>query len=349
MRLGRSQPHAPIFLRPPIVGFVVALGLAPQIHVVQAEPHRPPRTQVLALRTPFAPPPTDQSHVVSPAAWRFSHPARAADVLVLRPPLTAAVPEHLAPQLHVVSLVAERGPLAGRRARPTIQRTALTPPALSTQPAPPIHVVLPNRRARANPPTTVLVHRTALVPPELASGAAVPVHVIGPIWRVVHPARAADVLVVRSSVTSLVPDRLAPQLHVVLQHRRRPDPPARIVWARNPAVDVPARLPPQVHVLLQHRRRPDPPAHVILERNPLVPPATPLVRALVQDGGGSVRGTSVGTGILPTVDPGLPPAVTPTAHLQGTSIMDTYTCDDATTTLDDDHGTCDDAPNVSVT
>lgn len=341
-RRGRAQPQAPIFLRGALVGFVAASTFAPQIHVIQADAHRPPPGHVYFVRAPLAPLPTDQIHVVSLTAWRvYQHPAREADVVFVRPSVSSVVPDRITPQSHVISLVDVRIPSRGRHASVTAIRNALVPPGLASGNAPQIHVQGVNRRVRISPTTHVTALRNALVPPALASGNAVQIHVISPNWRTSHPARDADVILVRPSVASLVPDRICPQIHVVSLRPRRPRPTTQASYRRNPAVTVSDRLPPQIHVLLWHPRRPLPPAHVTQERNPMVPPLVDYIQRHHK----TVAITTANTGVVAT------PTHSVTVDLgtfTGDSITRTYTMalDDPAQTISTSRLDCSESPGM---
>lgn len=218
-RFGRSQPHGPIFLRAPLLAAVAAVATVSPIHIIEAS-----RLPPLVRRT---------------------------TVTYLRPPVSSLVPDRITPQIHVL--------LQPRR-----------------RPVPPVHVV-----AIRNPQPGFL---SALAPPN---------HVISLATERFRMERRAAIIFLRPPVSSLVPDRIPQQIHVLAQPRRGPIPPVHVIALRSPqsaplsakappshvvslATErfrlerrtaiiflrpnvgsvVPDRLPPRIHVLLQQRPRP---------------------------------------------------------------------------------------------
>lgn len=158
-------------------------------------------------------------------------------------------------------------------------------------------------RGQPHPPIFL---RAPLVAAIVAATTTSPIHVIQTDS---HRPAPTHVYVLRSS-RSLVPDRLAPQSHIVLTFSaRHPARDSDVVVLRNPVVPVaapsvgapkphviqaqpgprrlgfiqvtpawgadfiPDRLPTQIHVLLQDHRVPK--TQVVVLRNAMVPPAAP--------------------------------------------------------------------------
>jgi len=273
-RFGRGQPHAPIFLRAPLLAAVAAAALASPIHVVSLAAERLPAEQ------------------------------RIASVIFVRPPVSSVVPDRLPPQVHillqrsrpplvhvvqgrapaapivsvprssaphVVSLAAERGQIPSvRRAAVLVVRRAVTS-VVPDRLAPQVHVTLQNRRPPVVHVTQSHAPAAPVVPPTVAPQVAHVVSLAPERGRIPSERRAA-VVVIRRSVTSLVPDRLAVQVHVVGLPIERGqwgvERRATLRFVRPPVTSlVPNRVAPQLHVVLQQRRRPDPVAHVTLIRN----------------------------------------------------------------------------------
>lgn len=181
-RFGRGQPHAPLFLRAPLVVALVSAATASPVHVVSLTSERTPR--------PLA------SHVY-----------------YLRPSRTSLVPARLAPQLQVVSLAAIRVQHLAREADVLFLRNPAAPPAAAV-PAPQLHLILAERR-RPDPSAHVLILRNALAPVAPKPGPQLHVLLQG-IER--QPlSRRTSLLYVRPSLASLVPARLPPQIHIVSQ------------------------------------------------------------------------------------------------------------------------------------
>ena len=239
-RFGRGQPPKPIYLRNALVGAVVAATAAMPLRVVLAESHRPAPTHVIYLRpsrTSLVPDRlAPQLHIITASRRRPIDTG----IIVQRTALAPVAPQ----QPHVIHVA------TAPRRHPTILlvRNPAAPVVVAVAP-PAIHVVTARRGAQ--PATHVLVvrpSRTSLVPDRLAPQ----VHIVtartirrdGSIVQLRNPVIAAvvvakampfdvvlapshrpaptHVLLVRPSRTSLVPDRLAPQIHVVLQHHGVP-------------------------------------------------------------------------------------------------------------------------------
>lgn len=210
-RFGRGQPHAPIFLRAPLVAAMAAATGSP-IHVTLAESHRPP-----------------PSHV-----------------LYLRPSRGAVVPDRLAPQFHIIQAPRHKG-FAGDVlvVRNPQAPAVVTPPARQ-----PLVLLAERRRPVSNTP--VIFARSYTVDAVADAGKATPqIHIVS-----LTPYKASRrpdsvFLYVRPSRTSLVPDRLPVQIHVLQQTRRRADGASLVVVLRNPLVPtvIPDRIPQQIHVV----------------------------------------------------------------------------------------------------
>lgn len=223
-RFGRGQPHGPIFLRAPLVAAIVATATVSPIHVVLADSHRPP----------------------------------ASHVYIVRPSRASLVPDRLAPQIHVISVAAERN--LRRPVRLIIQRAPQAPAVVSARAAP-LHVVLARRGLRPGTTPIIFAHNGTIA--QEAGPARPQVRVISLTGLRRAPRPDGLVLYVRPSVASLVPDRLPPQIHVLGQNRRRADGASLVVLLRNPQAPViaAAKLAPQIHVVsltvLRRAVRPD--------------------------------------------------------------------------------------------
>ena len=176
-RFGRGQPHGPLYLRAPLIAAVVAAATVSPIHVVQAE----------------------------------ARPRTATHVVYLRPSRSSFVPDRLAPQVHVVSLVPQRALRLGREASITQLRTAAAAVAAPQLPPPAIHVV-GQRGARRD---GAVVQLRTVVAPAVVAQPAPQIHVVGVAdARALRP-RPVMVRYVRPSRSSLVPDRIPQRIRVV--------------------------------------------------------------------------------------------------------------------------------------
>ena len=216
-RFGRGQPHAPIFLRAPLVAAIVAAATVSPLHVITAE--RPAaygkRTTITYVRPPrssFVPDrPLSQFHIITTAAARGNVRPNGLTLYVRNPQAPVASLDRLAPQVHVVSLTPQRVAIRPDSAviylRPS--RAALVPDRL----APQIHVVSQLRRRTEYTPLIILLRNPQA--PVVPASIAPQIHIVSStVWRrAVRP--DGSVVYLRPSRTSFVPDRLAPQIHVV--------------------------------------------------------------------------------------------------------------------------------------
>jgi hypothetical protein len=219
-----------LFLRNPQAPVAAPAAAAPKPSIVlaaraTAARHPARDADITFLRNPLAPavvaPPAPQIHITGQASNRARFPSpRKGAVVVVRPSRTALVPDRLAPQIHVVSVLELRTSLPGRRAQILVLRTAAAPPPPSTTLAPQSHILL-QPRERAIPRGGVLLLRAPLI---AAAPAVSRIHVVSLVPARTPPLRIrrARVSFVRPSVTSLVPVRLAPQIHILLQRRGTP-------------------------------------------------------------------------------------------------------------------------------
>jgi hypothetical protein len=212
-----------VLLRNPQAPVVVATA-APQSHVVgQPRERAIPRGDVTQLRAPsivVVATPAPKLHVVSLTGLRAQPALRPGLALYERPSRTSLVPDRLPPQLHVVSLLAQRTPLPGRRADIIVLRTAAASVVTPSGPAPQSHVLLqPRERSIAR--GAILQLRASSI---AAAAAARRIHVVSlvPERAALQVIRRAHILIVRPSRSSVVPDRLAPQIHVFLQRHGVP-------------------------------------------------------------------------------------------------------------------------------
>jgi hypothetical protein len=285
-RLGRGQPHGPIYLRNVLVPAVVVAALAPQIHVVRAGTVRPPARQVTYLGGAISTVPQRLGPQVTVVQTRARRPLPATHIYVLRGavPVAAVVPPP-APQIHVVQVrgPARRGVVVSLHGAPSTVPLRLAPQV----------TVVQQRGARR--PGRVIVLRGA--PAVVATAALAPqIHVVQ-----TQPRRPVPRVVFGHGAPSTVPLRLAPQITVVSQATIRPLCPiarrAMVVQGRGAPSTVPLRLAPQITVIEQQtapRRRggvvflrgspvavaapvPTVQSHVILARRRWPAPATRIV------------------------------------------------------------------------
>lgn len=247
-------------------------ALPQPFHIVLARPaarSTRSRTPVVVLRNPQAPAvvvatPAPPIHVLLARPI----PARLARATHVRPSRSSFVPDRLPPQLHLVLAAPSAFRRPSRPANVVVERNPQVPPAVVAGPAPQIHVVTvrvpPVRAVRVTyvrpsrssfvpdrlPPQVRVVQalpvpraarRTAIVASRTpVAPAAVPapqIHVVRVRARTI---RANTLAYVRPSRTSLVPPRLAPQVHVVQPAYagfRRPSRPAYIIQVSNPPPD----------------------------------------------------------------------------------------------------------------
>ena len=208
-RFGRGQPHAPIFLRAPLVAVVAAAAAFTPIHVVLAEARRPAPTHISYVRpsrASFVPDRlASQIHVIG---VRAPSPRRV-DVLQLRNSAAPAVEsEARAPRLIVVLTEPRRS--AGH----VLQLHNPAAPVVAAEPrAPRATVVLTDQRRGVS--HIIQLHAPA-APVVVATPAPWP-HVLTVAEQRALRERQSSVLYVRPSRTSLVPDRLPVRVHVISQ------------------------------------------------------------------------------------------------------------------------------------
>lgn len=247
------------------------------IHVVPARPSPPRAGHVIALRAPASAPVATtlapQIHVVHSVRVQFV--TRGA-VLYVRPNRASFVPDRSAPQIHVVQ-APSTARHSSRDSDVLFGRNALVPAIAASSPAPAIHVLSRGRDRRPiQLASTPVLFLRQLSTPQVDPRKATPqIHVISPTVLRAAERPTGRVLYVRPSRTSLLPDRIEPQIHVLLQPRERALAPTHVVFLRNAPVPpvVPDRLTPQIHTLVQPRERALAATHVTFLRNALVPPA----------------------------------------------------------------------------
>jgi hypothetical protein len=275
----------------------VPLRLAPQIHLVGQAVQR---AALLETRTErrhhvvfispndrstvpprLPPPPKVVGQAVARAAQQSVH-AEDRMVMYVRPSRTSLVPNRITPQVLVVSQAAS-APSASRHpardADVTFLRNPAAPAVVATATAPPIHIVsLASLSASSARHPSRLPDGVQLRNPALPISAPPPRVILAPAPR--RP--RVDVLYLRPSVSSLVPDRLAPQVHVVplvaVTAARRPSKAATLYLRPSVASLVPSRLAPQTHVVSLAGlavRHPGWEADVQYLRAPLLTPGAP--------------------------------------------------------------------------
>jgi len=251
-RFGRGQPHAPLYLRAPILAAAVVASLAPQFHIVLADAHRPPPAHVIYLR------PSRTSLVPD----RLGSPIH---ILLQRHrvPLTQVVffrnqgpivPDRLAPQFHIVQADPRASRHPARDADVTTLRNRQVPVAETPRLAPQLHIIQSDPRMARHPArdadVTLLwnTRLTTVIPDRLPPQ----IHVASLAFKRYPVIRPLAVQYIRPSRASLVPNRITKQLQIIGAASLRKQAPAvnvGITSLRNPAglvAPIPAR---QVHVI----------------------------------------------------------------------------------------------------
>lgn len=238
-RFGRGQPHAPIFLRAPLIAAVLAVA-APQIHVVLAK-RAPPSARIASvtqLRNALVP--AAAPEFVRPKLIVITDPGRRQKGRVVQVRNSAAELEYddRGPGQQIIQWSGRERSRA--RADVVFTRNPVVVPAVAAPPAVRIHVVTPYRLKR---PSVRLARLRAPDLPSAFIAPAVRIHVVEP-YRLKRPTAHATTL--RAPTIPIVFTAPVVRIRVVQAERppraRRPDGSAVYVHPRAPVVSsiVPA-------------------------------------------------------------------------------------------------------------